>query len=298
MDSVPRTKLRWKSVVLFLVLALVGLVLLVVAVGQPPTSAPAGSPPTGAGSGTALIALVKELSTVLLIGGTLGVLFELIQRRDFLDAIDERTAAILSKLELASQADSLGLTESRADGKYNFREMIEESSKLVVALNDGRTWVSTHSAHLKKRLADPSKVTTFFLVHPESPMVEVLAQKEGSNPEGLRHKLSETLGMLRPLRTASTQLTIFGHFLFNPHSVFLADRYVIVTPYFHSRGRRTVPAYRFDDRGPECFFREIQDDMSILQQDARSIIDWHYQPTITTATAPLNRPLDRQNEIR
>lgn len=149
--------------------------------------------------------------------------------------------------------------------------MLLEAKDLTILINDGRTWVSTNSVHLRNRFAQPNLRTRIFLLHPESPMLEVLARKVGSTREHMQNKIHETVRMLTELKGEKTKLTILGHYLFNPHALFLGDQYAIMTPYFTARGRRTVPLLRFHDNSQTSFVRKLKDDVRDLENDAKEI---------------------------
>ena len=304
-ESLPRTKWRLKTIIAGLLMSTLGLGSLLWSIyGR---------------HGTAAESVLRELATVLLVGGVLSLVFEFLQRRDFMLALDENAdalrtsmrdhhtvvleetrqhhAAVLGLVKLARQAESMGLVEARSEGGFDYRELLIRSGELVIALNDGRTWVSTNAAYLKQRFREENKTTTVYLVHPRSSLVDVLARKEGIDRNGFLHKLAETVLMLNQLREQGTQLEILGHHLFNPHSVFLGDQYVVLTPYFHSRGRRIVPAYKFENREGDSFYKEIKNDLLALRMDAEDIgafasaqLGAHAPSVLADATATIVAP--------
>jgi hypothetical protein len=208
------------------------------------------------------------------------VTYELFQRIEYVRATEEsaqailksveRTSeAILERLSVADEAMRMGLSQIHPDASnFDYVPMIDNAARLTIVLNDGRTWVSHHAVKLRKRFLDPAKSTTFFFLHPDSPMQQVLARKYGSSEEILVAKLNETLVMLADMSSPHSNVEVFAHKLFNPHSVFVADSFILISPYFHSRTRRTVPALRFHDAGEGCFFREVSEDIEGLKLDA------------------------------
>lgn len=231
--------------------------------------------------------LLREFATIAIIGGSLHVTYELFQKLEYVRATEDNTTAvlrsiedtsseILQRLSLADEAVRMGLTAIHPDASnFAYGPMLDEATSVTIVLNDGRTWVSNNAPRLRKRFADPTKKTRFFFVHPSSPMQQVLARKYGSSEEGLIAKLNETLTMLADLSTPEAKIEVFVHNLFNPQSVFMGDSSVVITPYFHSRTRRTVPALRFQDTGEACFFRELRDDLQALTFDAEATqIPW------------------------
>lgn len=177
------------------------------------------------------------------------------------------------RLSIAGDAAQLGLVECIPDSSlYDFTAVICESKKLVVVLNDGRTWCSVHRDRLRKRLEDPSKCTTIYLIHPESDFISVLARKGSTEPETIRTRIGETVAMLEKVCTPGTQLELLGHNLFNPHALVLSESKALLTPYFTSRGGRTVPLFVFEDSGPDSFYRLLASDVEGLRMDSEFLV--------------------------
>lgn len=201
--------------------------------------------------------LFSQLSTALLVGGLWTGIYELSMRRDFLRINDENRDILFSKLCLQEGQEKMGLAEvyeKSSDYDYNFQ--LESCQNLTVLLNDGRTWVSNHSESLQRRFKDTNKQTTIFLLHPDSDMLDILARKVGSTKAKLKEKIFETVGMLNHLMGKNNNngsITIYGHHLYNPHSVFRCDSTVILTPYFAARSRSIVPLFIFKDIGSSCY---------------------------------------------
>lgn len=234
--------------------------------------------------------LLREFATIAIIGATLHAIWELFQRQDYIQITNEKAEQILgslevgrgeivqhmrtheqqivSRLDVANQARYMGLAEITRDARgYDYTMLLEESN-LVAVLNDGRSWVSNNAPKLRKRFADPTKKTKILVIHPDSPMYQVIAKKEGTTVEAVRMKLDETLRVLATLTTPSTELEIFGHFLYNPHTIFLCDSFALVTPYFHSRTRRASPIFKYEDTSPTALYLEIRSDIDALDLDA------------------------------
>jgi hypothetical protein len=220
-DSVSRVRYRLRAVLAGALFIILGFVLLIVALNLQ----------TGFWADAS-----REVSTIFLLGGVLHVVYELYLRDDFVRMNDENAAAILGqlnathkslsdKLQLAQQAEDIGLAETRSDASsFDYGALLEHSPTVTIVVNDGRTWVSNNADRLRRRFKDHQKATNIILLHPSSPMMQVLARKEGSNQAALQHKVAESVAMLNQLKEAGTQLRILGHHLFNPHSVFLGDR--------------------------------------------------------------------------
>jgi hypothetical protein len=250
-----------------------------------------------------LSAFLNQLSTALLISGLWSGVYDLFLRREFIDIHENHAQQVISattrlestvkdstgtisealvqsadqlsqQLSFAKREELLGLAEARLSAHdYDYTHLILHSENLVLVLNDGRTWVSNHAALLKKRFTDSSKKTAVFLLHPNSSMLEVLAKKVGSNRESLQRKIYETVDLLKDVKTDSTQLAIYGHYLYNAYSLFMGDTYAVVTPYFNSKGRRTVPLFRYDDREGQgdCYYQQLREDVEVLKLDSADL---------------------------
>lgn len=174
--------------------------------------------------------------------------------------------------ELSAAYDGLGLREIHSDcTAFDYGSIISESGRLIVVLNDGRTWASVHRDRLRRRFADSTKETTLILTHPESPMVQVLARKGSKDIEAIRGRIRDTVQLLEEIKNDHTSLEILGHFLFNPQAVVIGDDTAVVTPFFLSRGGRTVPAFKYQDLGKPCYFRDLLEDVERVRMDTKDI---------------------------
>ena len=180
---------------------------------------------------------------------------------------------ISEQVGLARESFRLGLVESADDAtRCDYSDLFQQSERLIVVLNDGRTWMSVHREDLRKRCADASKETTIFLIHPDSPMIDVLARKGSTEVVTLRGKIAESVSIVRDIRQPFSRIEVLGHYLFNPHSIVLGDTSAIVVPYFVSRGGRVNPALKFTDLGRDCYFRDLAADLEKLRIDADALL--------------------------
>lgn len=216
--------------------------------------------------------IFRELSTALLVGGIWAGAYEYLMRRDFTVMHDANINRVISKIETSQNERALGLAEAMSTcDRYEYSSLILESNTLTIVLNDGRTWASWNNTHLKKRFADAEKETTVILLHPESQLLPVMAHKLGMDVNSVQMKIAETVSLLNTLKTPSTKLKILGHNLLNPHSAYLADNYLVMTPYFFSRARSIPPLFKFQDIGGECYFRRSVEDIRALELDCRDL---------------------------
>jgi len=191
----------------------------------------------------------------------------------FEEISQKNTDRLLNKLNLTQQ-EIIGLEEVEAEANsYDYSELILNSKNLFLVLNDGRTWLSNRNSLFRKRFEDPEKTTTLFITHPESTMLSVLARREGEKTtERIQGKIEQTVRLLHRIKLQDTKLEIYGHFLYNPYSLFLGDNTAIITPYFFSRVKRTLPVLKFKDSGDaRCYYQEARRDLEDLRQDSKDI---------------------------
>lgn len=269
--SVPRTKFRLGYLSLLLAITIAGLILLVISL----------QPQQGQTQSNFFSLILNQLSTALLVGGLLSGTFELFLRQEFVDISDENTQKILDEITLARKETSLGLKEAIIDARsYDYSSLILGSDKLTIVLNDGKTWTSNNEPLLERRFEDPSKETTFILVHPDSPELKALANKVGSSEEALKAKIGETIRFLNRLKLSNTNLNIYGHSFPNPYSLFLGDDEAIITLYFHGGESRAFPLFRFQDRiDGHCFFKGLQKSTEKLKSQAGDISKHMIKPS-------------------
>lgn len=181
-------------------------------------------------------------------------------------------ATLARDVGLTRQFGAVGLSEVWVDSTtYDFGQVITSSRRLVIMLNEGRTWCSVHRDKLRARFADRSTETVVFVIHPESPMIDVLARKASRDSATIRRRIVDTVELLQEIRSPNTSLEILGHFVFNPHALILGDSRALISPYFTARGGRTVPVLCYEDTGASCFFKDIEKDVELLRIDARDI---------------------------
>lgn len=179
---------------------------------------------------------------------------------------------LTQKMELVRASGELGLTEIHVDcTAFDYGPIISESRRLIVVLNDGRTWASVHRDRLRRRFTDSSKETTFILTHPDSPMIQVLARKGSKDVEIIKGRIHETVQLLDEIKEEGTSLSILGHYLFNPQAVVIGDDTAVVTPFFLARGGRTVPAFKYENVGKQCYFQDLVKDVERVRMDTRDI---------------------------
>jgi hypothetical protein len=262
MQTVTRTKLRFGTIIIAIVFALVGLALMVVSIKMEESNS-ADKLWTG---------LLNMLATTSLIGGVWTAINEFIIRREFIRINDENAEKTVAFLMTNENEKRLGLQLVSIDSlSFDYAKLIEESTRLIVVMNDGRTWISTHSERLEKRLRDRGKTTVFAFLNPESAMVKIQARKEGLDEHSIQMKIAEAVQTINEMKSADSKVQILGHFLYNTHTIYISDDYAIVTPYFISRARRSPPVYKYVDVGDDCYYRKLVEDIDALLKDSKDI---------------------------
>jgi hypothetical protein len=172
----------------------------------------------------------------------------------------------------AGEAGEIGLATILPDcSKYDYEPIVCDSRNLTIVLNDGRTWLSVHREMLRKRFSDARKTTTLFLIHPDSEFVTILARKSNSDEDAIRQKISESLQIISDIKGDATSIEVLGHRLFNPHSLVVGDNEAVITPYYISRGSRTIPAFVYSSSFNAAYFKEVSEDVSRLRMDSERL---------------------------
>lgn len=216
--------------------------------------------------------LFNQLSIALMISSVSSVIYEFSLRQDFVRIIDENTSEIIKEVGLIRQKSYLGLIELKDEaGRYDYSHLISESTNLVIILNKGSSWYSVNSEDLKKRFKDSSKITEIFFLHPDKnhEALSVLSRKENLPVESIKTDIENTIEKLKHIKRQDTKLTIYGHQLFNPYSLYFGDDYAVITPYLHTR--RPCLLFKFEAGTPTCFYEELKNDIDDLRNKAEEI---------------------------
>lgn len=187
------------------------------------------------------VAYLGELSSALIVGGLLSLLFKIVQDK-------ENETQLRRLLRIHDSVDELGLREILPESQgYNFTNLIENSGTLSIVMNDGLRWVGNNTVALQERFSKKS-VTEFFTVDPDSVFVESLAAKTGTTPDDLRKKIRDTWQRLENSYNNSTKqgvLKIYRLKTYPTRSIFLSANMLVETPYQIAAGRANIPVYEF-----------------------------------------------------
>jgi hypothetical protein len=205
------------------------------------------------------------IGATLMVGGFASCLQEWIVKKEFLGIVAKGTEQIRELVTISRNMERLGLIDVGVDcNTFDFSALIMSAHRLIVCVNDGRTWLSRNSEQLKERFQKSDKTTIFIIMHPDSSTLPIQAAKVGTTVEALKMKTSESLDILKRLKAPNTKLKVYGHNYYNPQSVYLGDDTAYITTYFTSSGRREVPLFRFRRAGNNCFFTKLEEDMKQL----------------------------------
>lgn len=188
-----------------------------------------------------LIPYLAEISSALLVGGLLSLLFKLIQ--------DKETESNLRRLlRIHDSVDELGLKQILPESQaYNFTSIIDESDSLSIVMNDGLRWVGNNTVALRNRFSR-NTLTEFFTVDPDSRFVESLALKTSIDIEDLQKKIRETWKRIEDCYNESSKqgtLKIYKLKTYPTKSVFLTEHILVETPYQTASGRANIPVYEY-----------------------------------------------------
>lgn len=193
--------------------------------------------------------MLTNIGQTALVGGALSLAYEYFLREDMIRIQDESERRIIStygsiseKFDLAEGCLVLGLSRTHLkEHAVDYSEILLSSPNLVMVFNDGRTWLSTHSADIAERMQKPNFKTTLVLTHPQSPFLSALAVKVESTEEHLRAKIAESTKMLSRLNGTGHKLRVVGHFMPTSYSLVMNDDRCIFVPYPISRKEDRIP---------------------------------------------------------
>lgn len=213
---------------------------------------------------------LSQISSTLLVGGTLSLLYKI-----FVDRDAERRLRQL--LRIHDSIDICGLKEIFLDSKdYNFSDFLRKAETVEIVMNDGNRWVGNYSVELSKRFSRQC-TTIFYFINPQSKFAEALAVKVGSSIPELRGKIEKTELTIKDIYEKSGKrgaLKIYYLKNYPTQSIFSSKDSVIITPYQTSGGRRAVPLFVYEDNGDErCYAKDVKKDLANVQAESEIIFN-------------------------
>lgn len=177
-----------------------------------------------------------------------------------------------SLIVTAKHDAATGLVSVHHDSNsYNYSNMIETANSLTAVLADGFYWTAQHVDAFINRFQDQAKKTKFILAHPQAEIIEVIARKAGMKPDIYRERIYGTIRHISQLSAGKVDVKFIGHTLITSHSLFIADREIIYSPYFMSTQRRTPPVFVFKDAGSGSFYQKLVHDINYLEKECAEI---------------------------
>lgn len=212
------------------------------------------------------IPYLSELSSALLVGGLLSILFKVFQER-------QAEANLRRLMRIHDSVDELGVQELLPESQaYNFTSLIADSDHLAVVLNDGLRWIGNNSVSLQDRFSKNGKTTEFFTVDPDSQFVSSLAAKLSTSEDEMRKKIRDAWSRLLEAWEKSEKksvLTIYKLKTYPTRSLFLTEDVLVETPYQIASGRAKIPVFVFRrvprDDSPYAFGRK---DVEALRKES------------------------------
>lgn len=215
-----------------------------------------------------LVQFLGDLSSAVLVSGSLSLLFKIFQEKE-----SERTLKEL--LKIRDNLVDLGLEEMKPNVQvYDYSNIILNSKELNIVMNDGQRWVGNNTVQLQKRFSE-NTITNFFLVDPESAFVTVLANKVGTTPDKLKEKIKDTWCKLKnayELSAKQGELNIYCLKTYPTKSIFLSENLLIETPYQTSCGRANIPVFIYKNIAREdSLYKFVEMDIKALKNESRRV---------------------------
>jgi|TARA_R100000501_G_scaffold2927_1_gene6793 hypothetical protein len=186
-----------------------------------------------------LLPYLNDVSSALLVSGLLGLLFKVFQDK-------ESESNLRRLLRIHDSVDELGLCEIMPEVQaFNFTDMIHDSSKLSIVMNDGLRWIGNNTVALQNRFSKRTE-TDFFLIDPDSEFVPILAGKISSTEDDLKRKIQDAWTRIEGAWNRSEKrgsVKIYKLKTYPTKSMFLSESALVETPYQTAAGRATIPVY-------------------------------------------------------
>ena len=184
-----------------------------------------------------------------------------------INELERKEAEALSK---ADKSAINGVTFQTSFHGFSYQELILESWELTVILNDGRSWVDSNREFLQTRFSDPRKKTRFCFIHPESPYIDILIQKNGKRKSSQIDEIRRSVKIISQNKSTPHDIEIAFHKKPTPYCLFLTEKIAIVHPYlfFEAGG---LPMYTFANGTP--LYAIYRDDAQKLLKEAEQFDD-------------------------
>lgn len=196
----------------------------------------------------------------------------------------EKSASILRiEMGVTESMEKIGLVRVFEDtyNQPNYQQMILTARKLTILLNNGDTWLTGGNGEkmkwFEKRFLEEEKETTFILIHPDAPALEVIAQREGKKSHAFKQKIENTVNTLRRLKKEKTKLDVYGYKLYYPYSLYLTEEYALFSPFMAASSKGSIPGYQYVGRGEDSFYEKLLGDIQALMKYTESILNYDFE---------------------
>ena len=153
--------------------------------------------------------------------------------------------------------------------KFSHADFLDDSEDLIVIINDGRSWVRSYREKLAERSKTKSN-TRIILVHPKSDFITTLTKKNGKTIETQIEELRASVNIVEEIANDGGRISIYGHNLFNPASLFLSEKKAVVMPYYFNEAGN-LPVLIFENKGDDSLYESYR-------KDALKLLEKHAQP--------------------
>lgn len=189
--------------------------------------------------GNWMIPYLGDVSSALLVGGLLSLLFKIFQDK-------ESESTLRRLLRIHDSVDELGLREILPEVQsYSYTNIIANSDNLSIVMNDGLRWIGNNTVHLQDRFSKKTE-TEFFLVDPDSSFVKCLAEKTSGTEDDLKRKIKDSWQRIEDAYGNSSKkgrVKVYRIKSYPTKSMFFTEDSLIETPYQTASGRASIPVF-------------------------------------------------------
>ena len=155
-----------------------------------------------------------------------------------------------------------------------YKKNLLNSNKLIVVMNDGKTFLRNYHSVLKNRI-NKKGITQFILLNPDSKFVEFLSERnEKETKDYYKNKIKDVIKELKGIshnKKNGHKFEIYIHNGFHPYAVVMCDNKAMVSMYRLSPGKHEVLHFLFEYVGNDSEYEKIKQDIENLKNRAKLI---------------------------
>lgn len=183
----------------------------------------------------------------------------------------ENNSSLARQFESSRKDAMLGLIDTYHDVKdFDYSSFVSKPKNLTVVLSDGYSWISGNMESLRERLSNPHMQTNIFIVHPESTLTTIIANKIGQSEEYFKSKIYMTIKLVKDEFTNNKNIKLVGHFSITHHAIYLGDNTMAITPYYFSKRKRNPPVLVFEEG---TYLSRTRDDLADLLIESEDLMN-------------------------